>query len=86
MHFLPPLEILLPLFETSSCAFCIAERRPALLSAYLFTSIWASFSNESSILKAGDAPPPGERDGRAGGGADNKDDGDSDDAGGPRRK
>ena len=37
---------------------------PCLLSAYLFTSIWASFSNESSILKAGDAPPPGERDGR----------------------
>ena len=65
MHFLPPLEILLPLFEISSCAFCSAERRrPALLSAYLFTSIWASFSNESSILKAGDAPPPGERDGR----------------------
>ena len=62
MHFLPPLEILLPLFEISSCAFCSAERRrPALLSAYLFTSIWASFSNESSILKAGDAPPPGER-------------------------
>ena len=64
MHFLPPLEILLPLFEISSCAFCSAERRPALPSAYLFTSIWASFSNESSILKAGDAPPPGERDGR----------------------
>ena len=60
----PPLEILLPLFEISSCAFCSAERRPALPSAYLFTSIWASFSNESSILKAGDAPPPGERDGR----------------------